>query len=73
MSEPNVPDAAIDAAWHVLHKVPGWPPYMAHAKDYGDLEALRAADREADAMNRDIIRRVLAAAIPHILNKEARQ
>ena len=74
----QVTDNMIEAAWEVLHDIPGWPPYRARARDYvtidpgeggmeaerqAQLDALNAADRHADEMNREVIRRVLAAAL----------
>ena len=74
----DVPQSAIEAAWEVLHSLPGWPPYFARAKDYVNpdstgeererlLEFLVTADREADARNQAAIERVLAAAAPHLI------
>ena len=73
-----VPQAAIDAAWEVLHRLPGWPPYFARARDYvhpdstgeereRQVEFLAAADRDADTRNRAAIKRVLEAAAPYLI------
>ena len=80
----TVTEEAIEAAWEILRDVPGWPPYMARVGDYitpgsegaarqRQIEALKAADREADAMNRDVIRRVLEAAGRYIRADEREQ
>lgn len=71
MSEPReVTDAMIEAARRVLAEE--WqPPYMARAEDYlrddrsraESLAALQAADREADRLTRESIRRALVAAL----------
>jgi len=73
-----ITDAAVEAAWGVLHDVPGWPPYTAQARYIvsegstgeqreRELAALREADREADELNRQAIVSVLSAAEPFIL------
>lgn len=71
MSEPT--EAQIEAAIRVLREEMPSMAYSAHVGDYlaegtevwstAGLAALRAADEEADRMNRDLVRRALKAAI----------
>lgn len=67
MTDDDITDAEIDAAWSVLTKEMD-VAYAARVNDFVDehgevrKEALRAADEEAERMNRDLMRRALAAA-----------
>ena len=72
MVEPT--EAQIDAAYGILSREWGDPPHLARIRDYvsstdpypgrdDDMAAYRAASREAESLNRDLIRRTLRAAL----------
>jgi hypothetical protein len=63
--DPVTDEDAIEAAYGVMAAATDMP-FMAHSRDYYGDEVLRAADREADAKNREFVGRVLAAALPFL-------